>query len=68
MEALEGEARRLNPKVKGHLEDACQLSEKVRSIERLKDRERQEQQQLHHRQCGSRQQVKEHLPCAARYR
>lgn len=36
MEALEDEVRRLNQRVKGHQEEACQLSEKV-SIECLKD-------------------------------
>ncbi|XP_055007238.1 myosin-11-like [Boleophthalmus pectinirostris] len=67
MEVLEGEVRRLNLKVKGHREETCQLSEEVRSMERLKELEKQEQQQLHAQLCTSHQQVKRHPPSALLY-
>ncbi|XP_051266126.1 trichohyalin-like isoform X2 [Dicentrarchus labrax] len=55
--ALEGELSHLKPKVRGHQEEACQLREKVRGIERLKDQKEKEQQQLHDQLRISQQQV-----------
>ncbi|KAK7881313.1 hypothetical protein WMY93_029722 [Mugilogobius chulae] len=53
MEALEGEEKLLNLKVKGHQEEACQLSEEVRSMERSK----QQEKKLHAQVCRSHQQL-----------
>ncbi|KAM7390631.1 hypothetical protein PAMA_008695 [Pampus argenteus] len=56
--ALECEVGRLTHKVKVHQDEACQLSEKVRDIERLKDqKEKDQQQQLHDQLCINQQQI-----------
>uniref|UniRef100_A0AAV2L3B6 Uncharacterized protein n=1 Tax=Knipowitschia caucasica TaxID=637954 RepID=A0AAV2L3B6_KNICA len=60
MEALEGEVSRLNLKVKGHQEVACQLSEEVRRMEALELLQKEEQQQLHAQQCSGHPQLKEY--------
>ncbi|XP_028289332.1 golgin subfamily A member 6-like protein 22 [Parambassis ranga] len=56
--ALEGEVRHLNHKVRAYQEEACQISEKVGDIERLKDQKEKEQQRLHDQLHISQQQVK----------
>ncbi|XP_042366821.1 myosin-9-like [Plectropomus leopardus] len=56
--ALEGEVRHLKHTAKGHQEEACLLSEKVRDIERLEDQKEKEQQQLHDQLRIGQQQVK----------
>lgn len=58
MAALEGDVRNLKHKVRGHQEEACHLSEKVRDIEHLKDQKEKEQQQLRDQLCISQQQVR----------
>lgn len=58
MVELEGEVRHLKHKVRRHQEEACQLSGKVRDIERLKDQKEKEQQQLHDQLHTSQQQVR----------
>ncbi|TMS08853.1 hypothetical protein E3U43_014400 [Larimichthys crocea] len=55
--ALEGEVGHLKHKVRGHQEEACHLSEKVRDIEHLKDQKEKEQLQLHDCLRISQQQV-----------
>ncbi|XP_047185916.1 golgin subfamily A member 6-like protein 22 isoform X2 [Scophthalmus maximus] len=55
--ALECELRHLNHKVRGHQEEACQLSKRVRDAERLKDQKEREQQQLHDQLRTSQQQA-----------
>ncbi|XP_037613174.1 trichohyalin-like [Sebastes umbrosus] len=55
--ALEGEVRRLKHKVRGHQEETCLLSEKVRDIERLADQKEKEQQQQHDQLRIGQQQV-----------
>ncbi|XP_045921525.1 putative uncharacterized protein MYH16 [Micropterus dolomieu] len=57
MADLEGDVRNLKHKVRGHQEEACHLSEKVRDIEYLKDQKEKEQQQLRDQLCISQQQV-----------
>lgn len=56
--ALEGEVRHLNHKVRAYQEEACQISEKVGDIERLKDQKEKEQQWLHDQLHISQQQVR----------
>lgn len=56
--ALEGEVRHLKHKVRGHQEEACQLSEKVGDIERRKDQKEKEQQKLLDQLRISQQQVR----------
>lgn len=58
MAALEGEVRHLKHKVRGHQEETCQLSAKVRDIERLIDQKEKEQQQLHDQLRIGQQQVR----------
>ncbi len=66
MAALEGEVRHLKRKVRGHQEEACQLSKKVRDVERCKDQKEKEQQQLHDQLRISQQQVrKDSLPSSS---
>ncbi|XP_035855740.1 nuclear mitotic apparatus protein 1-like isoform X2 [Sander lucioperca] len=55
--ALEGEVRHLKHKVRRQQEESCQLSEKVRDIERLIDQKEREQQQLHDQLHIGQQQV-----------
>ncbi|KAM7370028.1 hypothetical protein PAMP_011314 [Pampus punctatissimus] len=56
--ALECEVGRLTQKVRVHQEEACQLSEKVRDIERLKEqKEKVHQQQLHDQLRINQQQI-----------
>lgn len=61
MTALEGEVRHLKHKVIRHQEETCQLNEKVRDIECLKDQKEKEQLQLHGQLCISQQQVRKNL-------
>lgn len=58
MAALEGEVRHLNHKVRGHQEEASQLTKKFRDMERLKDQKEKEQQELHDQLHISQQQVR----------
>ncbi|CAB1446108.1 unnamed protein product [Pleuronectes platessa] len=57
MAELECELRHLNHTVRGHQEEACQLSRKVRDTERRKDQKEREQQRLHNQIRISQQQV-----------
>ncbi|XP_053269035.1 myosin-13 [Pleuronectes platessa] len=57
MAELECELRHLNHTVRGHREEACQLSRKVRDTERRKDQKEKEQQRLHNQIRISQQQV-----------
>lgn len=61
MAALEGEVRHLKHEVIRHQEEACQLNEKVRDIECLKDQKEKEQLQLHGQLCVCQQQVRKNL-------
>ncbi|KAK2859353.1 hypothetical protein Q5P01_003973 [Channa striata] len=55
--ALEGEVRHLNHKIRGHQDAACELSKKIRDIERLKDQKEKERQELHDQLHISQQQL-----------
>lgn len=67
MAALEGEVGDLKHKVRGHQEEACRLSKKVRDAECLKDQKEKEQQQLQDQLRFSQQQVRKnsHLSSCA---
>ncbi|CAJ1082362.1 trichohyalin-like [Xyrichtys novacula] len=54
---LEAEVRHLKHEARGHQQEACKLSRKVRDIECLKDRTEKDQQQLCDQLCTSQQQV-----------
>ncbi|XP_062235996.1 trichohyalin-like [Platichthys flesus] len=57
MAELECELRHLNHTVRGHQEEACQLSRKVRDTERRKDQKEKEQERLQNQIRVSQQQV-----------
>lgn len=67
MASLEDEVRHLNRSVRGHQEEASQLSRKISDIERLKEQKEKEQQELHDQLHISQQQVRKysvHSPAA----
>lgn len=62
-----GELGDLKRRVRGQMEEACQLNKKVRGAERRKEQREREQQRLHEELRFSRQQVrmKPHLSSGA---
>lgn len=58
MAVLEGEVGDLKHKVRGHQQEACQLSKKIRDAEALTEQREKEQQQLQDQLCFGQQRVR----------